>query len=321
MPTMFGADHSPAAPQTEAGAAAVQEVQAALKNPRGTKLVILGTGAGPNPTVPGRTRHMTSHVMVSNGKAYVLDCGLGVTNQFARTGIPFTAVRSIFITHHHPDHNIEYGPFLLLGWVQGMPSSLRAFGPPPLKQMTEDFLRAYKATIDFWVEDLKVKPLVSPDVKEVSAPGAVMQDENVKIAAAIVQHPPVRPALAYRFDFQDRSIAFSGDTAPIEAVARLAEGVDILVHEAMYLPALEAYLRDRIAKGVPIRYDDYMAHMKVDHSPVEDVGRIAQQAGVKTLVLSHLTPGIDGIQDEKWRDLAAKQFKGEIVVARDLTVL
>jgi ribonuclease BN (tRNA processing enzyme) len=251
----------------------------------------------------------------------VLDCGLGVTNQFARTGIPFTAVRSIFITHHHPDHNIEYGPLLLVGWVQGLPPSVRAFGPPPLKQMTEDLLRAYKATIDFWVEDLKVKPLVSPDVTEVSAPGAVMQDENVKIAAAIVQHPPVRPALAYRFDFQDRSIAFSGNTAPVEAVARFAKGADMLVHEAMYAPALEAYVRDRIAKGVPIRFDDYMAHMKVDHSPVENAGRIAQEAGVKTLVLSHLTPGIDGIHDETWRDLAAKHFEGEIVVARDLMVL
>jgi len=93
------------------------------------------------------------------------------------------------------------------------------------------------------------------------------------------------------------------------------------VHEAMYVPALETYLRDRISKGVPIRLDDYMAHMKVDHSPVEDVGRIAQEAGVKTLVLSHLTPGIDGIQDERWRDLAAEQFKGKIVVARDLMVL
>lgn len=87
---------------------------------------------------------------------------------------------------------------------------------------------------------MKVQPLASPDVKEVSAPGTVMQDENVKIAAAVVQHPPMRPALAYRFDFQDRSIAFSGDTAPIEAVARLAKGADILVHEAMYVPALEA---------------------------------------------------------------------------------
>ena len=148
-----------------------------------------------------------------------------------------------------------------------------------------------------------------------------MRDENVKVAAAIVQHPPVRPALAYRFDFQDRSIAFSGDTAPIEAVARFANRADILVHEAMYVPALEAYVRDRIAKGVPIRFDDYMAHIRIDHSPVEDVGRIPEEAGVKTLVLSHLTPGIDGIEDERWRDLAAKQFKGEVVVARDLMVL
>jgi hypothetical protein len=157
MPALFVATRSAAA-QTAGCDAAVKEVQTALKNASGTKLVILGTGGGPNPGVPGRTRQMTSHVMVSNTKAYVIDCGLGVTNQFARTGIPFTAVRSIFITHHHPDHNIEYGPFLLLGWVQGMPSSVRAYGPPPLKQMTSDFLRAYKATIDFWVEDLKVKP-------------------------------------------------------------------------------------------------------------------------------------------------------------------
>jgi ribonuclease BN (tRNA processing enzyme) len=320
MPSLLIATRSNAAETTGCDTAA-KEAQAALKNASGTKLVILGTGAGLHPTVPERTRHMTAHVMASNGAAYVLDCGLGITNQFARTGIPFANVRSIFITHHHPDHNIEYGPFLLIGWVQGMTNSLRAFGPPPLKQMTDDFVRAYKATVDFWVADLKVKPLVPPEVKEISVPGAVMQDENVKITAAIVQHPPVRPALAYRFDFRDRSIAFSGDTAPIESVARLAKGADILVHEALYLPALEAYIRDRIAKGSPIHFDDYMAHMRIDHSPVEEVGRIAQEADVRTLVLSHLTPGIDGIPDEKWRDLAAKQFKGQIVVARDLMVL
>jgi len=320
MPAVFVAGDSFAA-QTEADEAALKNVQAALKGVRGTKLVILGTAAGPIPTVPGRTRHMTSNVMVSNSAAYVLDCGLGVTNQFARTGIPFTSVRSILITHHHPDHNIEYGPFLVIGWIQGMPLSLRAFGPPPLKQMTDDLLRAYKATIDFWVEDFKMKPLVSPDVKEVSTPGTVMQDENVKIVAAVVQHPPVRPALAYRFDFQDRSIVFSGDTVPIESVVQLAKGADILVHEAMYVPALEDYIRNRIASGVPTLFDLYMEHMRIAHSPVEEVGRIAQQAGVKTLVLSHLTPGIDGIQDQTWRDQAAKYFKGEIVVARDLMVL
>jgi ribonuclease BN (tRNA processing enzyme) len=320
MPTLFVAAGSHSS-QTAPECSAAQEVQAALKKATGTKLVILGSGGGPAPMVPGRTRHNTSHVMVSNASAYVLDCGLGVTNQFARTGIPFTTVRSIFITHHHPDHNIEYGPFLLIGWVQGLSGSVRAFGPPPLKQMTEDFLRAHKATIDFWAEDFKMKPLVLPDVKEVSAPGTLLQDENVKVAAAIVQHPPVRPALAYRFDFRDRSIAFSGDTAPLEAVTLLAKGADILVHEAMYVPAVEAYVRDRIAKGVPTNFEAYMAHMQADHTPVEDVGRIAQAAGVKTLVLSHLVPAIDGIPDETWRDAAAKHFTGDIRVARDLIVI
>ena len=64
-----------------------------------------------------------------------------------------------------------------------------------------------------------------------------------------------------------------------------------------------------------------MAHMKADHSPVEDVGRIAAEAGVKTLVLSHLTPTIDTINDDVWRAPAAKYFKGEIIVARDLMVV
>jgi ribonuclease BN (tRNA processing enzyme) len=308
----------PAAAQTAANLTAAEAAQTALKTATGTKLVILGSAAGP---VPGRSREMTSHVMLSNGAAYILDCGMGVTNQFARTGIPFSALRSIFITHHHADHNIEYGPLLVVGWIQGMKQSVKAYGPPPLKAMTEDFLRAYKTTIDFWAQDFKMQPLGMIEVTEVPGAGAVMQDDNVKVSSVVVQHPPVTPALGYRFDFHDRSIAFSGDTTPLEAVAQMAKGADVLVHEAMYLPALEDYLRAQIAKGRPVKYDDYMAHMRADHSPAEDVGRIAAEAGVKTLVLSHLTPAIDGIPDATWRAEAAKYFKGEIIVAHDLTVV
>jgi ribonuclease BN (tRNA processing enzyme) len=309
---------APLVAQTAATKTAAELAQAALNDAKGTKLVLLGTGGGP---LPGRTRHMTSHVMLRNGAAYVLDCGLGVTDQFARTGIPFGALRSIFITHHHPDHNIEYGPLLVIGWVQGMRLDVRAFGPPPIKQMTEDFLRAYQATIGFWADDFKMKPLAMIDVGEVSAAGLVTEDDNVKVSAIIVEHPPVKPALGYRFDFPDRSIAFSGDTTPLEAVAKMAEGADVLVHEAMYVPAVESYMRDQIARGRPVKLEDFMAHMKADHTPVEDVGRIAQDAGVKILVLSHLTPAIDSISDDTWRTLAAKHFKGEIIVGRDLMVV
>ena len=307
-----------ASAQTPSATSAAQPAQAALKDATGTKLVLLGTGAGP---VPGRSRHMTSHVMLSNGSAYVLDCGLGVTDQYARTGLSFSALKSIFITHHHADHNIEYGPLLIVGWIQGMPLDVHAYGPPPLKRMTEDFMRAYKSTVDFWAEDFKMKPLVSVNVKEVSVAGPVTQDDNVKVSAIVVTHPPVKPALGYRFDFKDRSIAFSGDTAPLEAVAKMAKGADVLVHEAMYVPAVEKYIRAQVAAGRPVKVDDFMAHMKADHTPLEDVGRIANEAGVKTLVLSHLTPAIDSITDETWRAPVAKTFTGEIIVGKDLMVV
>jgi ribonuclease BN (tRNA processing enzyme) len=299
-----------------AQAALAESAQAALKSAAGTKLVLLGTGAGPN---PGQPRRMTSHLMVHNGAAYVLDCGLGVTNQLARTGTLFKAVRAIFITHHHPDHNIEYGPFLVIGWVRGMRQSVRAYGPPPLTQMTEDFLRSAKVTIDFWAEDFGRPPLGMIEVHDLAIAGPVMQDENVKVTSVLVQHPPVTPAYGYRFDFPDRSIAFSGDTVPLQAVADMAKGADVLVHEAMNLAAMETV--ERRAAGLPSPIEVVMRHMRADHSAPEDVGRIAQEAGVKTLVLSHLGPSDASVSDAEWRAAAAQNFSGKIIVAHDLMVI
>jgi ribonuclease BN (tRNA processing enzyme) len=118
---------APLAAETPAAKTVVEKAQAALNEAKGTKLVLLGTGAGPGGQGPERTRKMTSHVMLSNGAAYVLDCGVGVIDQYAQTGIPFSALRSIFITHHHADHNIEYGPLLVVGWINGMHLDVRAF--------------------------------------------------------------------------------------------------------------------------------------------------------------------------------------------------
>jgi ribonuclease BN (tRNA processing enzyme) len=147
-----------------------------------------------------------------------------------------------------------------------------------------------------------------------------MQDDNVKVTSVVVQHPPVTPALGYRFDFPDRSIAFSGDTARSEAVAQMAKGADILVHEALDFPAIEVYLRHGIAADPEgPTFEASMAHMLADHTSAEDVGRIAQEAGVKTLVLSHIAP--PSVSDASWHAAAAKFFKGEIIVGHDLMVI
>jgi ribonuclease BN (tRNA processing enzyme) len=124
--TALNSSETPSTAQADGPRWTPQQAKAALKDAKGTKLVLLGTAGGPG---VGRLREMTSHVMVSNGAAYVLDCGMGVTNQFARTGIPFHALKSIFITHHHPDHNIEYGPLLIVGWIYGLSLDVRAFWP------------------------------------------------------------------------------------------------------------------------------------------------------------------------------------------------
>jgi ribonuclease BN (tRNA processing enzyme) len=296
--------------------AAAARAKAALKGAKGTKVVLLGTGSGP---IPGLARRMASNLMVHNDAAYVLDCGLGVTDQYARTGIPFSALRSIFITHHHPDHNIEYGPLLVIGWISGVRQAVRAYGPPPLTQMTADYFRSAKPTIDFWAEDFRIPPLQMIEVQEIANSGPVMRDNNVKVTSALVHHPPVTPALAYRFDFPDRSIAFSGDTVALEAVAQMAKGADVLVHEAMDFPAIEVFVRQQIDAGAAGTVEAAMAHMRAVHTSAEDAGRIAQEAGVKTLVLSHIGPPT--VTDAAWQAAATKYFKGEIIVGHDLAVI
>ena len=140
-----------------------------------------------------------------------------------------------------------------------------------------------------------------------------MQDENLKVTAALVHHPPVVPSFGYRFDAADRSIVFSGDTTPSDALIRLAGGADVLVHDALYEPGVDRLVA-RVANS-PALKRSILSH----HTKAEDAGRVAQAAGVKLLVLSNLVPPDDpAITDQMWIDAASVHFKGPIVVGKDL---
>ena len=153
-----------------------------------------------------------------------------------------------------------------------------------------------------------------------------MTSGDMKVTSALVNHPPVVPSLAYRFDFPDRSIVFSGDTTPMQSLAHLAKDADVLVHESMYMPAMKAELEaiaTRANGGSAIQADRQKLwdHLMRSHSPAEDVGRIAAEAGVKTLVLYHQVP-IVGVTDDQWTEAVRNGgFKGQVIVAKDLTVV
>ncbi len=298
-----------------AGAALVAALpfQRALAEPadRKSRLILLGTGGGPSPKT---SRSAPAQVIVVGGASYVIDCGNGVARQMVLAGLKLGSIRDVFITHHHSDHNADYGNLLLLAWETDLSRRVDTWGPPPLARMTRLFLDLNDQDIRTRIVDegrSPLKDLIVPH--EISESGLVMSDNNVRVTAALVDHPPVVPAFAYRFDCPDRSIVISGDTRPSQNLVALARGADVLVHEVMHLPSLE-----RLIASEP-NARTLRAHLLASHSSAEQVGRAATEAGVKSLVLSHFVPGGSPfLPDAVWYDAVRPFFSGRLIVGRDL---
>ncbi|MBC8086657.1 MAG: MBL fold metallo-hydrolase [Phycisphaerae bacterium] len=276
-----------------------------------TKLILLGTAGGPRPRL---ARSAPAQVIVANGAAYVVDCGNAVARQLVAAGVPLNSIRTVLITHHHSDHNADYGTLLLLAWTGGLQKPVDTWGPPPLARMTDLFFEMSATDIETRMLDearVPLRPLIR--AHDIRTAGLLFQDENVKVTAAVVHHPPATPAFAYRFDAADRSIVISGDTTKTDALIELAKDADVLVHEAIIPSAV-----DRLIANVP-NAPDLKRSILSHHTSAEEAGQVAQAARVKTLVLSHLIPAEDPlVTDSVWVDAARKSFAGRIVVGRDL---
>ena len=281
---------------------------------RKSRLILLGTAGGPTPK-PNRAAPSTA--IVVGDAVYVVDCGNGVARQMVLAGLKLGDLRAVFITHHHSDHNADYGTLPLLAWESDLTRQVTCYGPPPIKQMMAQFLAMNETDIRIRTADEGRPPFADLiEAKEFSAPGLVMKDENVTVTAALVDHPPVAPSFAYRFDCPDRSIVISGDTRPSPALVALAKGADILVHEVMHLPSIESLVKsEEAAKRLK-------EHLLASHTTTEQLGKLATESGIKTLVLSHFVPGgAPFVPDEVWRQEVARHFHGTIVVGRDLLEL
>ena len=295
-----------------------------------TKLYILGSRAGPS---VGGAQYMTCYAVVIGDKVYVVDCGYGASEQLVRAGLRLQDIRNLFITHNHPDHNIELGTLIYFAWYAGLTRPLDVYGPPPLKTVLDAYLQALKPDVDVWLDDIGHPPMGPVTPHELSRPQAVMDDGTVKVSCTLVKHTPIFKSLGYRIDAPGRSIAFSGDTSPMESVVQLAKGADVLVHEAIYLnpnqPAARAGQAgdaridtgDRRGSAIAGDPQKLLEHVISSHTPVEEAGRIAQEAGVRTLVLAHTVSLMPGVTDGMWIAAARKHFSGEVIFAHDLMVL
>lgn len=273
---------------------------------RKSKFVLLGTMGGGR---MAKTRAAPSQVLVIDDQLYLVDCGNGVGRQLVLAGYSLKNLRCVFITHHHNDHNLDYGNILSLAAIEGIKGKVHAYGPYPLQKMTEKFIEWHAYTEgQYPFPIIPVEELV--DVHEIADAGPVMEDDNVRVSCTRVVHPPCRNPLAYRFDTEDRAVTISGDTAPTQALVQLAEDSDILIHQVYYKPFAEN--QDKVRAE----------YFSTACTTVEEAGKIAREAGVKTLVLSHFIPGDDPeVTEEMWKEGAGKFFKGEVIAGRDLLVI
>jgi ribonuclease BN (tRNA processing enzyme) len=276
------------------------------------QLVMLGTAGGPRPS-PDRAA--PAQALVIDGHVYVVDSGTGVARQMVLAGLQLSGLEAVFITHHHIDHTADLGNLPLLAWTAGRKDPMRLFGPPPMGRILDDFLSMVEVEISARTATTGRVPF--PELvtaTDVNKPGPVYADERVRVSTTLVDHPPLHPALAYRFDTPNRSVVISGDTRYSDNLVDLARDADVLVHEAVHERGI-AMLEQR-TNAPAIR-----AHMLSSHTTPEEAGLVAHKANVDTLVLSHLVPASGAVSDEEWASAARKHFSGEIVVARDLMTI
>jgi len=274
------------------------------------RLVFTGTKAGPR---VGGARANPSNLLVLDGVPFVIDCGYGTARSIVNAGVRLPDVRYIFITHHHSDHNLDYGNIVNAAWSSGLNSAVRSFGPKGMKAITDLYWQMNQFDVDTRIAD-EGKPdprklLIASDIDE----GVILELPGIKVSAIRVPHPPVVDSFAFKFETKVGTIVFSGDTAYSEKLAEFARGCDILVHESLFEPDI-----DKMVARIPFAAT-LKKHLMDSHTKTEDIGRVAQMAKPRLLVLSHLVPGDDPtITDDMWLEGVRAHYSGKAVVAKDL---
>ena len=282
------------------------------------QLHVLATGC-PD---PAKSRFGSAFALRVKDDYLMFDCGPAATYKLAQVGIRPTQVNWLFFTHHHFDHNVDYPCFLLTRWDQesGKEERLKVFGPPPTCLITERLIGEQGAFYDDWKARIDhpashachqmrggslPRPAPCFDVADV-APGPITEHAGWSVKADRVHHvDPYLKSLAYRVDSDEGSIVFAGDAGPCPEIPALARGADALVIAC-------GFHQDR---NTDPRLSDVITGSL-------DIARIAAEAEVKELIITHTTQGLarPGSREKVVADVSAI-FQGKIVFPDELMTL
>ena len=277
---------------------AVAMQQAATDMSKATRLVTLGTVAGPRAQAD---RSGSANLLQVGDRYYLIDAGPGVSHRLAASGVQPAQIQKIFLTHLHFDHSAGIASLFGFAWMKRNVKAMDVYGPPGTQAFAKNAVDYLSIPEGIYAAQLPPGPSISEMVKahdiNVSQPAVIYQDDHIKVTAVEnshydtipLGHRPVGSSRTYalRFDTPDRSIVFTGDTGPSDAVVELAKGADILVAEVM---DMDATLKN-LAQSMNIPQDKLSVvagHMLKEHLSPQGVGDLAKKARVGMVILSHL---------------------------------
>ncbi|GLQ35166.1 hydrolase [Amylibacter marinus] len=271
------------------------------------------TGTKGGPAIRPGSSMPTSNLLCLDGQQIVVDCGLGVTRGLVDQGMQLRDLDTIFITHLHSDHYLELGGLLHTAWTAGLKTPVQIWGPAGLEQYWQNFVASMQFDIDTRIDDEGRPDLGDLVTFHVLGTDRIVLKGGISVSTLRNAHPPLLDSFALAFRSTQKTVVFSGDTAPIAEMVDFAKGADILIHEAMLKAALPA-LMARVGNGS----EKLMAHLLRSHTCAHDAAKIAESAGVKQLALSHLVPSDDPDYTKKdWENAVKDHWDGPLHIGFD----
>jgi len=291
--------------------------------PDSLSVALCGSGS----PMPDPTRAGPCTAVVAGHRLFVVDIGDGGTRNLSLMNLPPAKVEAIFLTHFHSDHIGGLGELMLQRWAGGSNSvPTPVYGGPGVDKVVAGFMAAYDQDRGYRIAHHG--PLIVPptgfggiphpfDAQRGQPDVIVFQDKDLKITAFPVEHQPVEPAVGYRFDYKGRSLVISGDTAPSPRLEAASKGVDLLVHEGLS-PTLVG-IQHRAAEKAGNKTITAITHDILSyHTFPEDAAALAQRAGVKQLLFTHVIPPLPlRALEGPFLGRSRQIFQGTVQVGRD----
>lgn len=307
--------------QVERGVAANLEAQKVDED----RFEVMFCGTGSPQYNPDRGQSCLA--ILAAGKLFLFDAGQGAAQGLQSVKAPVLKLDSIYFTHFHSDHMSGLGDVLHNSWLFGRKTEVDVVGPPGTEETLAGVQQAFAQDLhernNILGDEYRDRAGAMGNARNVEVQGKqllpVYDKDGVTISAFRVDHPKWEHAYGYKIEYRGKSIVVSGDTRYSPNLVAHSKDMDMLIHEALNVKMMKTIAKTLRGSGSDTVDPDRMELITNTHTATHELAKIATEANVKKLIVTHLIPPIPAnrLVEDIFIDGMSDLYTGEIIVARD----